>query len=139
MKRWLGDMNLNVIMRMVAGKRYSVEDGDEIEVRKVRRVFRDFFRLTGLFVVGDAIPFLGWIDFGGHVKEMKKTAVEMDNVVCEWLEEHRRKKNLGKTKTEQDFIDALLFALNGVDLAGYDIDTVIKSTCLVRMHRYISF
>lgn len=134
MKRWLGDMNLNVIMRMIAGKRYSTEGDDEEEVRKVRRILREFFRLTGLFVVGDAIPVLGWLDLGGHVKEMKKTAVEMDSVVCEWLEEHRRsKRDLGETKptAEQDFIDVLLTVLDGVDLAGYDVDTVIKATCLV--------
>jgi hypothetical protein len=128
MKKFLGDMNLNVIMRMIAGKRYS---GDETEVRKVRWVFREFFRLTGLFVVGDAIPFLGWLDLGGHVKEMKKAAIEMDSVVCGWLEEHRRRNYLGETKIEQDFIDVLLNVLDGVDLDGYDVDTVIKATCLV--------
>jgi cytochrome P450 len=127
MKKFLGDMNLNVIMRMIAGKRYS---GDETEVRKVRWVFREFFRLTGLFVVGDAIPFLGWLDLGGHVKEMKKAAIEMDSVVCGWLEEHRRRNDLGETKIEQDFVDVLLNVLDGVDLDGYDVDTVIKATCL---------
>lgn len=133
MKQFLGDMNLNVIMRMIAGKRYSSDGGDEREVRKVRWVFREFFRLTGLFVVGDAIPFLGWLDLGGHVKEMKKAACEMDSVVCGWLEEHRRKNNeLGETtKSEQDFMDVLLSVLDGVDLDGYDLDTVIKATCLV--------
>ncbi|CAL5211826.1 unnamed protein product [Lathyrus oleraceus] len=132
MKQFLGDMNLNVIMRMIAGKRYSSDGSDEREVRKVRWVFREFFRLTGLFVVGDAIPFLGWLDLGGHVKEMKKAACEMDSVVCGWLEEHRRKNNdLGETtKSEQDFMDVLLSVLDGVDLDGYDLDTVIKATCL---------
>jgi hypothetical protein len=133
MKKFLGDMNLNVIMRMIAGKRYS---GDEREVRKVRWVFREFFRLTGLFVVGDAIPFLGWLDLGGHVKEMKKAAIEMDSVVCGWLEEHRRRNDLGETKIEQDFVDVLLNVLDGVDLDGYDVDTVIKATCLVSTKYY---
>ncbi|XP_045827885.1 cytochrome P450 CYP82D47-like [Trifolium pratense] len=127
MKKFLGDMNLNVIMRMIAGKRYS---GDEREVIKMRWGFREFFRLSGLFVVGDAIPFLGWLDLGGYVKEMKKAAIEMDSVVCVWLEEHRRRNDLGKTKIEQDFIDVLLNVLDGVDLDGYDVDTVIKATCL---------
>lgn len=136
MKRFLGDMNLNVIMRMIAGKRYSSEGSDEREVRKVRRIFREFFRLSGLFVVGDTIPFIGWVDFGGHVKEMKKTAEEMDSVVCEWLEEHRRRNDSLESKMEQDFIDVLLSVLDGVDLAGYHLDTVIKATCLVRTQHY---
>ncbi|KAL2346360.1 hypothetical protein Fmac_000360 [Flemingia macrophylla] len=131
MKQWFGDVNLNVILRMIAGKRYSTKGEDEQQVRRIRRVFREFFRLTGLFVVGDAIPFLGWLDLGGEVKEMKKTAMEMDSIVSEWLEEHRQTRDSGDTESEQDFIDVLLSALNGVDLAGYDFDTVIKATCTI--------
>ena len=71
MKQWFGDVNLNVILRMISGKRYSAKSEDDLQqVRRIRRVFREFFRLTGLFVVGDAIPFLGWLDLGGEVKEM---------------------------------------------------------------------
>ncbi|KAL3022803.1 hypothetical protein AAZX31_04G034800 [Glycine max] len=47
-------------------------------------------------------------------------------VVCE---QHRHKRDSGDTETEQDFIDVLLSVLNGVELAGYDVDTVIKGTC----------
>ncbi|XP_061343159.1 cytochrome P450 CYP82D47-like [Gastrolobium bilobum] len=132
MKQWLGDMNLNVILRMIAGKRYSNKSADEKQVRRVRRVFREFFSLTGSPVIGDAIPVLGWLDLlGGQVKEMKNTAKEMDSIVCEWLEEHRqRRSDSGETKTEQDFIDVLFSVLDGVDLNGYDADTVNKATCL---------
>ncbi|XP_047152891.1 cytochrome P450 CYP82D47-like [Vigna umbellata] len=129
MKQWFGDVNLNVILRMISGKQYSTRSEDEQQVRRIRKVFREFFRLTGLFVVGDAIPFLGWLDLGGEVKEMKKTAMEMDTIVSEWLEEHRQKRDIDESKTEQDFVDVLLSVLKGVDLAGYDVDTVIKATC----------
>ncbi|XP_020236836.1 cytochrome P450 CYP82D47 [Cajanus cajan] len=130
MKQWFGDMILNVILRMVAGTRFCVASvDDEEKVRRVRRVLREFFRLLGLVVVGDAIPFLGWLDLGGEVKRMKKTAIEMDDIVSEWLEEHRQRRESGETKREQDFIDVLLSALDGVDLSGYDADTVIKATC----------
>ncbi|MED6192804.1 hypothetical protein PIB30_013434 [Stylosanthes scabra] len=114
---------------MVAGKRYRVRTEDEErEVRRIRKALREFFRLWGVFVIGDAIPGLGWLDLGGQVKEMKKTAKEMDEIVSEWLEEHRR-----RTTTEQDFIDILLSVLESSShLNGYDLDTVNKATCLVR-------
>ncbi|KAL2346365.1 hypothetical protein Fmac_000365 [Flemingia macrophylla] len=102
---------------------------DEEQVRRVRRVLRDFFRLIGYSVIGDAIPFLGWLDLGGAVKEMKKTAIEMDRIVSEWLKEHRQRRDSDETETLKDFIDVLLPALDGVDHAGYDADTVIKATC----------
>ncbi|RZC05623.1 cytochrome P450 CYP82D47-like [Glycine soja] len=130
MKQWFGEMNLNVILRMVAGKRYCVGSVDQEQARRVRGVLRDFFHLMGSLVIGDAIPFLGWLDLGGEVKEMKKTAVEIDNIVSEWLEEHKQlRRDSSEAKTEQDFMGALLSALDGVDLAGYDADTVIKATC----------
>ncbi|XP_028757661.1 cytochrome P450 CYP82D47-like [Neltuma alba] len=133
MKRWFGDTNLNVILRMITGKRCSGEDVDEEEVRRWRDVFREFFRLTGLVVLGDALPFLGWLDFGGYVKEMKKTAKEMDKIMCQWLEENRQKRASGVLKTEQDFIDVMLSVVHCADLGGYDADTVIKATCSVIM------
>ncbi|KAK7283328.1 hypothetical protein RIF29_12769 [Crotalaria pallida] len=134
MKQWLGDLNLNVILKMIAGKRYSATSEDQQQVRHARRVLREFFRLTGVLVIGDAVPMLGWLDFlGGQVKEMKKIAKEMDNIVGEWLEEHRLNRNSGGNNiTEQDFIDVLLSVVQAADhdLAGYDSDTVIKATCL---------
>jgi len=62
---------------------------------------------------------------------MKKTAVEMDSLISEWLEEHRQRRDSDGKEREEDFIDVLLSAVDGVDLAGYDADTVIKATCLV--------
>ncbi|KAK7351675.1 hypothetical protein VNO77_11287 [Canavalia gladiata] len=129
MKQWMGDMNVNVILRLVAGKRYCMGSVEEIKLRRVQRVLREFFRLTGLFVIGDAIPAFGWLDLGGEVKNMKKTAIEMDRMICEWLEEHQRKGDWNETNTEQDFIHVLLSALHGFHLAGYHVDTVIKATC----------
>lgn len=101
---------------------------------------RDFFRLSGLFVARDAFPFLGWMDLGGYEKAMKRTAKEFDSILEEWLEEHRRKRDTGQvSNTEQDFMDVLLSVLDGTDLPGYDIHTVIKSTAMVILRVYIFF
>ncbi|RDX74746.1 Cytochrome P450 82A4, partial [Mucuna pruriens] len=129
MKQWFGEMNLNVILRMIAGKRYCVGSVDEEEVRRVRRVLRDFFQWLGVLVIGDAIPALGWLDLRGEVKEMKRTAIEMDSIVSEWLQEHRQRTDSDEAKTEQDFIHVLLSSLHGLHLSGYDADTLIKATC----------
>ena len=43
-------------------------------------------------MVLSAIPFLGSLDVGGHVKAMKNIAKELDGSVQEWLEEHRLRK-----------------------------------------------
>ncbi|KAG6626794.1 cytochrome P450 82A3-like [Carya illinoinensis] len=135
LKQWIGDMNLNLIVRMVAGKRYdfstSIGDHNKEKARSFQKALREFFRLLGLFVVSDAIPCLGWLDYGGHEKAMKRTAKELDSMIGEWLEDHKRKRALGEGKGEQDFMDVMLSILDGADqLAGNDADTINKATCL---------
>ncbi|GMY28566.1 cytochrome P450 CYP82D47-like [Fagus crenata] len=130
LKQWFGDLSLNVILRMVAGKRYFGTSASSDEARRCQEALREFFHLAGLFVVGDSIPYLGWLDLGGYEKAMKKTAKELDCIVTEWLEEHKEKKGSGGGKGEQDFMDIMLSVLNGANLGGFDADTVTKATCL---------
>ncbi|KAL0017276.1 hypothetical protein SO802_004345 [Lithocarpus litseifolius] len=132
LKQWFGDMNLNVILRMIAGKSYfGASDGVNEEVaRRCQKALGDFFHLLGLFMVSDAIPFLGWLDLGGHEKAMKKTAKELDGILGEWLEEHKRKRVSSENKGEEDFMDIMLSVLDGAELEGYDADTINKATCL---------
>lgn len=132
MKQWMGDINLNVILRMVAGKRYfggGAATADQEEIGRCRKAMREFFHLSGLILLGDAIPFLKWLDLGGQQKAMRKTAKELDSLVGEWLDEHRRKRDPG----DQDFMDVMLSMLDHEvqDLAGFDADTVTKATCMV--------
>ncbi|XP_020534784.2 cytochrome P450 CYP82D47 [Jatropha curcas] len=128
LNKWFGELGLNVILRMVVGKRCS--GGGEAE--HFRKTMREFFHYLGMFVLRDAIPFLGWLDAGGHEKGMKTTAKEMNCLVSELLEEHRRKRgSAGKVATkEQDFMDSMLSVLEEKDFAGYDSDMIIKSACL---------
>jgi hypothetical protein len=140
LKQRFGDMNLNLILRLVAGKRYfSSAVADEEEARRCQKALKAFFDYLGSFVVSDAIPYLGWLDLGGHEKAMKKAAKELDSIFGEWLEEHKRKRAAGEAKVEQDFMDVLLSVLDGKDIAGYDADSINKATCLVRNVHFFSF
>ncbi|EXB51033.1 Cytochrome P450 82A3 [Morus notabilis] len=136
MKQRFLDLSLNVILRMVAGKRYSVDandGGDVKEARLVQKEIKEFFKLLGLFVPGDAIPYLGWLDLGGCEKAMKKTAKALDGIVGEWLEEHKQNRaemNNDEKKEQDDFMDVMLSVLHGSDFGGFDADTIIKATIL---------
>ncbi|KAF3446243.1 hypothetical protein FNV43_RR11422 [Rhamnella rubrinervis] len=135
MKQWIGDINLNVILRMVAGKRYfgaTAGNDENEETHRCRNAIREFFHLSGQFLLGDAFPFLKWLDFSGYQKAMKKTAKELDSFVGEWLDEHRRKRDCGNFNGDQDFMDVMLSILdhNDHDLAGFDTDTVTKATSM---------
>ncbi|KAL8477559.1 hypothetical protein ACS0TY_029740 [Phlomoides rotata] len=128
MKKWFGELNLNVVLKLVCGKRFAGGD-DAAETRRCREVIRDFFRLVGMFVPADAFPCLGWLDIGGHEKSMKKTAKEIDDIVGGWLAEHREREYSGEGKP-RDFMDVMLSAVQGASFQSqYDDDTIIKATC----------
>ncbi|KAL7141993.1 hypothetical protein ABFS83_08G092300 [Erythranthe nasuta] len=132
MKEWFGNLNLNVVLRMVAGKRFS---GDAEETRQCLVVMRDFFQLAGTFVPADAFPYLRWMDLGGHEKKMMETAKELDGIVGGWLAEHRKKREYSgdddyKGVDDRDFMDVMLSVKQSANLRGqYDSDTIIKATC----------
>lgn len=133
-KQWFGDLTYNIAFRMVGGKRYfgANVECEEVEARRCRRVTRDFVFLFGVFVLSDAIPFLGWLDFNGYEKSMKRTAKELDSLIGGWLEEHKNKRLLSGERTEeQDFMDVMLNILEDAKISGYDADTINKATCLV--------
>lgn len=137
MKEWLGDLTLNVMFRMVAGKRYFNVANDSLsnqkEARRCQNAMSNMFHYLGFFVLGDAVPWLRWLDIGGHEKAMRTTAKELDSIVTDWLEEHKQRRTQGQ---EQDFMDVMLSVLDGADVLGYDPDTVIKATCLVCIYTF---
>ncbi|PON70142.1 Cytochrome P450, E-class, group I [Parasponia andersonii] len=130
MKKWFGDVNLNVIFRKVVGKRYLEATNNE----QCQKALLGFSTLIGTFVVADAVPWLRWLDLGGYERTMKETAKELDHVLEGWLEEHKRKRDSGELLLkahDRDFMDVLISLLDdGEEISGYDADTIIKSTCL---------
>lgn len=139
MKEWFGDWTHNIALKMVGGKPYYGHGGSdggyaEGEARRYKKAMRECLCLFGAFVLSDAIPFLGWLDFNGYEKAMKRTAKELDTLAEGWLEEHKRRRaDLGENgKEEKDFMDVMLNVVqDDAEICGYDSDTIIKATCLV--------
>ncbi|KDP29948.1 hypothetical protein JCGZ_18517 [Jatropha curcas] len=132
MKNWFWDLNLNVILKMVVGKRYveyiNGEDESNEESDTWQNTVRDFFELAGKFAVSDALPFLRWLDVGGVEKAMKKTMTDMDEIMDRWLQEHKQKK---AKPEEEDLMDVLMSALDDENtLFTQDAGTINKATCL---------
>ncbi|KAH7524014.1 hypothetical protein FEM48_Zijuj06G0073400 [Ziziphus jujuba var. spinosa] len=138
MKPCRGDMTLNVILKTVAGKRYSTGPGDvggKKESWQTQEGNEGILLFGGLVWPGDVIPFLRFLDLGGYERVMKKTAKELDDTLDRWLQEHKRKRERGTdqlVKEEQDFMDVMLSVPEDYsDIAGHDGDTINKSTTLV--------
>jgi len=92
-RQWFTQLTTNMVLPLLVGQRYFSATNviDKEEVEKCVKVVKEMMCLLGVFTVGDAIPFLKWFDFGGHVKAMKKASKEMDKIIGDLLEEHRHK------------------------------------------------
>uniref|UniRef100_A0A5B6ZXT1 Uncharacterized protein n=1 Tax=Davidia involucrata TaxID=16924 RepID=A0A5B6ZXT1_DAVIN len=131
--QWIDELSLNIIVKMIAGKRYyRNEDGakDE-EERRFRRTIKEFMYISGAFVLSDAIPFplLKWVDFQSHIKSMKRIFKELDSIFESWVQEHLQKRLKRENGDEQeDFIDVMLSVIDDTFVYGYTRETIIKAT-----------
>lgn len=81
MKAFLFEMVLNVMMRMIAGKRYDGEDAVKVE---------ELFRSEGSNM-GDFLPILRWVGVGGFEKKLMALKEKRDAFVQELIEDSRRR------------------------------------------------
>ncbi|XP_042499126.1 cytochrome P450 CYP82D47-like [Macadamia integrifolia] len=137
LNRFFRDLTMNVVLKMVVGKRYFsvVEVGEENteEVKRIQKTIIEFFKFTVVSAASDAIPFLGWFDLKGVERDMKRTAKEMDLIAESWLKEHQQKRECGEEGDgdEQDFMDVLLSILGeDAQFYGHHRDTVVKATSM---------
>ncbi|XP_047324991.1 cytochrome P450 CYP82D47-like [Impatiens glandulifera] len=130
MSQWISDFTTNLIFMIIFGKRYSGNNLNKGEALKCQMIFKKFTYLMGVNVVGDAIPWLRWLDIGGHEKAMKQILKEYDHILMKFLEEHndiRRERN----SPDGDFMNLMISKLKDANIDGYDADTINKSTCSV--------
>ncbi|KAL6012468.1 hypothetical protein ACLOJK_002957 [Asimina triloba] len=133
MRQWFGDLSFNVMTMILGGKRYFGSSGisNEEEARRFTHAMEQATYLMGVFVMADALPFLSWMDIGGHESAMKRAVGELDSLMDGWLADHRGKRRQpGKVIDggDGDFLDVMLSILEDEPVAGYENDTVIKGT-----------
>ncbi|PWA57887.1 cytochrome P450 82A2 [Artemisia annua] len=119
MKELFGNLILNIIGRTISGKRFPPNDDEAV---RVHRVVRKFFELCGTFVVSDYIPYVKCLDLGGREKAMKLSAKDLDNILEEWLDEHKKRRETGlKGESKPDFMDVLISILEASLLQGFEL------------------
>lgn len=91
LRSMLLDLTSNIIMRMVAGKRYYGVDVKEIEEARIfREILEEFFACLAMINVGDLIPMLQWVDIiTGHLKKLDRLSKKMDVFLQVLVDEHR--------------------------------------------------
>ncbi|KAK3405911.1 hypothetical protein EUGRSUZ_K02129 [Eucalyptus grandis] len=133
----LEHMTFNMNLRIITGNRYKDEEFEEVgsDAWRFKKAINKALHLCGVFVLSDAIPWLEWLDFQGHVRSMKETGRELDSVLEKWLRQHlekRSNKGIHVDGGDADFMDLLLESLPEDDVVlGHERKDIIKATALI--------
>ncbi|XP_050381345.1 trimethyltridecatetraene synthase-like [Argentina anserina] len=108
LKNNLSDLSLNVISRMVLGKKYTDESKDSIvSPDEFKTMLDELFLLSGVLNIGDSIPWLNFLDLQGYIKRMKALSKKLDRFLEHVLDEHNERKK-AKDFVATDMVDVLL-------------------------------
>ncbi|KAB5563672.1 hypothetical protein DKX38_003726 [Salix brachista] len=119
------DLTSNIVLRMVAGKRYYGEDVKEIEEARVfREIMEEFFAYIAMTNVGDLIPMLQWVDFTGNLKKLDRLRKKMDVFLQGLIDEHRDDRDKNSTMINR-------FLALQEEHPEYYTDEIIKGHVLV--------
>ena len=137
MKTAFFEMTMNVMMRMIAGKRYYGGNVVEVEeTAKFQEIIEDTFRLGDTTNIGDYLPVLRWLGVKGKEKGLRELQRKRDRFMQGLIEEHRTRMakesysssscRVGEKKT---MIEVLL-SLQEKE-AEYYTDEIIRGLMLV--------
>ncbi|XVF36369.1 hypothetical protein REPUB_Repub19eG0052800 [Reevesia pubescens] len=120
------ELTLNVMMRMIAGKRYFREGEEELEEeRKFKEIVTETFQLSGASNIVDFLPVLKWVGLNKIEKKLAILQTKRDGFMQNLIEE--RRKLLSDSCSEQSsktMVDVLL-SLQETD-PEYYTDEIIR-------------
>lgn len=110
----LNTLNINIMSRMVLGKKYlDEEESSTWSISEFQKLLGEWFLLNGLFNLGDWIPSLKYLDVQGYEKRMKAWALKFDKFLEHVLDEHRARREREKENwVAKDVVDVLLELAN---------------------------
>ncbi|CAL5422113.1 unnamed protein product [Camellia sinensis] len=138
LKSKFSELTFNIIMRMIAGKRYYGDDDEELsnneEAKEFREIMRQAFEYSGASYPGDFLPVLKWIDYQSFEKNLGRLHKKMDAFLQRLIDEHRRDKSkntmidhlLSLQESQPDYYtdDIIKGLIEVMILAGTDTSSV---------------
>ncbi|KAL3655208.1 hypothetical protein CASFOL_000994 [Castilleja foliolosa] len=136
MKTAFFEMMLNIMMRMIAGKRYYDDEADDDgSAGEFKEIVNETFRVSGATNIGDFVPMLRWFGMSNLEKRVKLLQAKRDSFMQDLINEHKKLKLLkgceGDLQREKTLIDVLL-SLQETD-PHYYTDEYVKGMILVML------
>lgn len=88
----LSGLTLNLMMRMIAGKRYLEEDDKGEKGQNFSKLINEVFEIAQASNPQDFLRFLQWIDFGGFQKKLGSLSKQMDDFFQGLIDKHREEE-----------------------------------------------
>ncbi|KAK4781157.1 hypothetical protein SAY87_017263 [Trapa incisa] len=108
-KDHLSDLSLNVISRMVLGKKYTQKsEGSIVTPEEFKKMLDELFFLNGVLNIGDSIPWINFVDLEGYVKRMKVLSKKFDRFLEHVVDEHNERRKGVEGYVAKDMVDVLL-------------------------------
>ncbi|KAE8728616.1 putative ent-kaurene synthase [Hibiscus syriacus] len=110
LKEHLSSLSLNVISRMVLGKKYTEGTGENeiVSPKEFNEMLDELFLLNGVLDIGDSIPWLSFLDLQGNIKRMKALSKKLDRFLEHVLDEHDERRKGVQDYVAKDTMDVLL-------------------------------
>ncbi|KAK4267189.1 hypothetical protein QN277_024004 [Acacia crassicarpa] len=109
LKDYLTNLSLNVISRMVLGKKYLEQSQNAIvSPEEFKKMLDELFLLNGVLNIGDFIPWIHFLDLQGYVKRMKALSKKFDRFMEHVLDEHNERRRGIADYVAKDMVDVLL-------------------------------
>lgn len=126
------ELTFNIMMRMIAGKKYYGKDVTSTEeVKRFQDMVNETARLRTASNVGDFLPFMRWLGFKGIEKKMMTMHEKRDKFMQDLIDEHRRMRFNPSSDGRKKTMIEILLSLHESD-PEYYTDETIKSLMLVR-------
>ncbi|XP_049355254.1 cytochrome P450 81Q32-like [Solanum verrucosum] len=133
MKAAFFEMTLNILMMMIAGKRYYGDSAGKLEEsRRFKEIVIETFQVSGATNIGDFVPLLKWIGVNKLETKVKVLQAKRDKFIQQLIEEHKnRRKGSSLEQKNNTMIDVLLSLQDSEP--DYYTDEVIKGMGIVML------
>lgn len=131
MKSIFFELTLNVMMRMIAGKRYYGEDiAKSEEAMEFEQIVTESFQLSGVTNIGDFVPVLKHLGASRLEKKLVKLQKKREKFMQDLIQEHRKMQSGSASEQKSKTMVDVLLSLQATE-PEYYTDELIRGMMYV--------